>query len=86
MLERTTNPTLQALGKGVHWRTDLDKILEDVVKGKIATWENAITARLKVALKYSDDSGQPMVHFTKHSLLKERISWPIRKNAPFKNR
>ncbi|XP_076044882.1 glutamate receptor ionotropic, delta-1-like [Oratosquilla oratoria] len=86
LLEQTQDPVLVALREGVEWRSSLDEILKDVAKGASATWDNRITTRLKVAVQFTDSSGQPMVHFTGYELLLERIAWPMQSFAPYKKR
>lgn len=77
---------LKALAEGVEWSKSLDKTLKRVVMGEIATWENAITTKLKVATEYTDKNGQPLVYFTGTSLLLERVMWPLQKHASYKKR
>lgn len=51
LLEATEDPVLVALREGVQWRDSLEQILEDVVAGHLATWDNSITTRLLVAVR-----------------------------------
>ena len=57
-----------------------------VVEGSLATWENSISLRFKVALDYSDYKGQPLVHLTGFALFSDLVGWPIQRDAPFKPR
>ncbi|XP_071514341.1 glutamate receptor ionotropic, delta-2-like [Panulirus ornatus] len=86
LLEQAQDPTLIALREGVQWRSSLEGILQDVAKGSFATWDNSITTRLLVALRFTDTSGQPLVHFPGFELLQERIAWPMQTHAPYKPR
>ncbi|XP_053657373.2 glutamate receptor ionotropic, delta-1-like [Cherax quadricarinatus] len=86
LLEQTKDPVLIALREGVQWRDSLEDILQEVVKGRLATWDNSITTRLLIALKYSDSKGQPLVHLPGFELLQERIAWPMQKHASYKPR
>ncbi|XP_064109578.1 glutamate receptor ionotropic, delta-1-like [Macrobrachium nipponense] len=86
ILEQTQDPVLIALREGVQWRSSLDGILQDVVKGTLATWDNSITTRLTIAVKFTDSSGQPLVHLPGFELLQERIAWPMQQHAPYKQR
>ncbi|XP_042202981.1 glutamate receptor ionotropic, delta-1-like [Homarus americanus] len=84
LLEQAQDPVLIALREGVQWRDSLEGILKDVVKGTLATWDNSITTRLLVAVKYTDRNGQPLVHLPGFELLQERIAWPMQQYAPYK--
>ena len=76
-----------ALFQGLKMRkTSLENIMKEIVAGKTSTWDSAITAHLEVAVKYSDDNGNPMVYFTGTPFLYERVVWPIQKHAPYKMR
>nr|XP_045626203.1 uncharacterized protein LOC123775262 isoform X2 [Procambarus clarkii] len=86
LLEETHDPVLIALRQGVQWRDSLEEILHEVVKGKLATWDNSITTRLLIAIKYTDSKGQPLVHLPGFELLQERIAWPMQQYAPYKPR
>lgn len=86
LLEQTTDPVLVALREGVQWRDSLEGILKEVAAGHLATWDNSITTRLLVAVKFTDFTGRPMVHFPAFELLQERIAWPMQQHAPYKRR
>ncbi|XP_050687409.1 glutamate receptor ionotropic, delta-2-like isoform X2 [Eriocheir sinensis] len=86
ILEQAKDPVLTALREGVQWRDSLSGILQEVVKGQLATWDNSITTRLLVAVKFTDTTGQPLVHFPGFHLLQERIAWPLQQHAPYKPR
>ncbi|XP_068202845.1 glutamate receptor ionotropic, delta-1-like [Palaemon carinicauda] len=86
ILEQTKDPVLIALREGVQWRSSLDGILHDVAKGTLATWDNSITTRLTIAVKFTDSKGQPLVHLPGFELLQERIAWPMQQHAPYKQR
>ncbi|KAK3877689.1 hypothetical protein Pcinc_017623 [Petrolisthes cinctipes] len=86
LLEQTTDPMLVALREGVQWRDSLEGILKEVAAGHLATWDNSITTRLLVAIKFTDLKGRPMVHFPAFELLLERIAWPMQQHAPYKKR
>ncbi|XP_063862683.1 glutamate [NMDA] receptor subunit 1-like isoform X1 [Scylla paramamosain] len=86
LLDQAQDPDLIALREGVQWRDSLPGILQEVVAGKLATWDNGITTRLLVASKFTDTAGQPLVHFPGFHLLQERIAWPLQQHAPYKRR
>ncbi|KAK7056579.1 hypothetical protein SK128_023922 [Halocaridina rubra] len=86
LLEQTKDPVLIAIREGVQWRKSLDGILQDVVKGTLATWDNSITTRLTIAVKFTDRAGRPLVHLPGFELLQERIAWPMQQYAPYKRR
>lgn len=86
ILEQAKDPVLIALRKGVQWQDSLSGILQEVVKGQLATWDNGITTRLLVAVQFTDNTGQPLVHFPGFHLLQERIAWPLQQHAPYKPR
>ena len=86
LLDQAQDPDLIALREGVQWRDSLSGILQEVVEGKLATWDNGITTRLLVASKFTDTAGQPLVHFPNFHLLLERIAWPLQQHAPYKRR
>lgn len=86
ILEQASDPVMVALREGVIWRDSLDGILQDVLKGTLATWDNSITTRLTIAVKYTDPTGRPLVHLPGFELLQERIAWPMQQYAPYKRR
>ena len=86
LLDQAQDPVLIALREGVQWQDSLPGILQEVVQGRLATWDNGITTRLLVAAKFTDTSGQPLVHFPGFHLLQERIAWPLQQHAPYKRR
>ncbi|KAG0714519.1 hypothetical protein GWK47_013979 [Chionoecetes opilio] len=86
LLDQAQDPVLIALREGVQWRDSLSGILQEVEEGRLATWDNGITTRLLVASKFSDSSGQPLIHFPSFDLLQERIAWPLQQHAPYKRR
>lgn len=86
ILEQATDPVMVALREGVIWRDSLDGILQDVVKGTLATWDNSITTRLTIAVKYTDATGRPLVHLPGFEIMQERIAWPMQQYAPYKRR
>ncbi|XP_042858563.1 glutamate receptor ionotropic, delta-1-like, partial [Penaeus japonicus] len=86
ILEQATDPVMVALREGVNWRKSLENILKDVAKGTTATWDNSITTRLLIAVKFTDRRGRPKVHMPGFNVHVDRIAWPLLEHAPFKRR
>ena len=84
LVENTNTPLFIALRQKVKWLSWEDFSYKAVVDGYAAIAHTSITIRMKVKVHFSDQFGQPEVHFTNYPVTLERVAWPIYKGAPFK--